>query len=155
MTDHSKAHDAHSSHRQVFWRDWCFWVALLLGPLCWFTMKILGLKAQSSGITWQVVLWTGLIYPVLEEFVFRGGIQLELYKHSVFRNTIGSVSVANIITSLVFAAFHLINQPPLWAAAVFFPSLAFGWARDRYHHVRASIVLHCFYNVGFILLFST
>lgn len=117
-------------------------------------MIVLGVKTHYSNIAWQALLWIGLIYPVLEELVFRGGMQVELIKHSVFRKTIVGVSLANIITSLVFAAFHLINQPPLWAAAVFFPSLVFGWARDRYQHVKASIALHCFYNVGFTLLFS-
>lgn len=117
-------------------------------------MIALGVNTRNVGVAWQTLLWIGLIYPVLEELVFRGGVQAELYNYAVFRKTIASVSQANIVTSLVFATSHLINQPPLWAAAVFFPSLVFGWARDRYQHVKASIALHCFYNVGFILLFS-
>jgi len=100
------------------------------------------------------VLLLVVIYPILEEFVFRGGVQRYLYEKPSLRQSLLGLSLANVITSMLFAAIHLINQPPLWAALVFFPSLVFGWARDRYDHIVASIVLHGFYNAGFIYLFS-
>jgi len=63
------------------------------------------------------------------------------------------ISMANVVTSLLFASLHLISQPPLWAALVFVPSLVFGWARDRYITVVPSIILHVVYNAGFAWLF--
>ena len=63
-------------------------------------------------------------------------------------------SLANLVTSVFFAAMHLFNQPPLWAASIFVPSLIFGWMRDRYLTIHASTLLHMSYNAGFIVLFS-
>jgi membrane protease YdiL (CAAX protease family) len=64
-----------------------------------------------------------------------------------------SISGANLITSFLFAAAHLLHQSPLWASLVFFPSLIFGWAREKYDSIVPSIVLHSFYNAGFVWLF--
>ena len=70
------------------------------------------------------------------------------------QRSVSGISLANIITSVLFAAMHLINQPPLWAASVFFPSLAFGWLRDRYLNIHSSIALHMAYNAGFVWFYS-
>ncbi|MDG1783128.1 MAG: CPBP family glutamic-type intramembrane protease, partial [Porticoccaceae bacterium] len=61
-------------------------------------------------------------------------------------------SLANVLTSLLFVAVHLINHPPLWALAVFGPSLVFGYSQERYNHLVAPIILHCSYNAGYFLL---
>jgi membrane protease YdiL (CAAX protease family) len=95
-----------------------------------------------------------LIYPVLEETVFRGGLQSALLTRSVFRTRAGPVSLANVLTSIVFAAAHLFRQPPLWAALVLLPSLVFGWSRERYNSIVPSTLLHMIYNAGFVWLFT-
>ena len=100
------------------------------------------------------LFWVALAYPILEEYVFRGGLQAFLFERPPLQRAIAGISAANVITSALFAAVHLINQPPLWAALVFFPSLVFGWMRDRYGHIYASVLLHCFYNAGFVWFFS-
>lgn len=109
-------------------------------------------KGASAPVTSVLII---LIYPVLEEYVFRGGIQTALFQRTNLCRSIAGISAANIITSILFATAHLINQPPLWAALVFLPSLVFGWMRDRYRHIHACIVLHVTYNAGFFLLFSS
>jgi len=118
-------------------------------------MSTLGLPLRTSGpAPWQALLWIGLIYPVLEEYVFRGGLQAALYNNTRLSGSWLGISCANIATSVFFAAVHLINQPPVWAMLVFFPSLVFGWMRDRYEGLHACIILHAIYNTGFVWFFS-
>jgi membrane protease YdiL (CAAX protease family) len=100
-----------------------------------------------------VFLLPVLVYPVLEEIVFRGLIQ-ELVHDYLSKATLGPVSIANLLTSLLFTGMHFVYHPPLWAALVFFPSLVFGFFKDRTKGLTAPIVLHVFYNAGFLWLFS-
>jgi membrane protease YdiL (CAAX protease family) len=46
---------------------------------------------------------------------------------------------------------HFINHPPFWALAVFFPSLVFGYFRDRCDSVVPAITLHILYNFGYFV----
>ena len=94
-----------------------------------------------------------LAYPVLEEVVFRGLVQ-GVFAQYVPGRLLGPVTRANALTSLVFAASHLLYHAPLWAALIVVPSLVFGWARERYASLIAPILLHVWYNLGFFLLFS-
>jgi len=95
-----------------------------------------------------------LVSPLLEEFIFRGGLQAWLYEKPRLRQTpLINISYANLITSVVFAAFHLYSQPPLWALSILVPSLIFGWARDKTGSFLPSVVLHAWYNLGFVALF--
>lgn len=114
-----------------------------------------GLPVRSaSEPPWHALLWIAAVYPVLEEYVFRGGLQATLYRNTRMSWSWLGISAANVTTSIVFAAMHLISQPPAWAMLVFFPSLVFGWVRDRYDRLQASIVLHVVYNAGFVWFFS-
>ncbi len=45
------------------------------------------------------------------------------------------------------------SHGPLWAALVFFPSLVFGFFKDRTKHLVAPVILHVFYNAGYFWLF--
>lgn len=130
-----------------------FQVALLLGPVVWF---LLGFLVPPAGrvTTLQIVAMVVFVYPVLEELAFRGFLQSWLFEKPCFaRQSVPGISNANLLVSLVFAATHLWNQPPLWAAAVFVPSLVFGYFRDRYNQVWPSVILHCWYNAGFVFFF--
>lgn len=113
-----------------------------------------GMPLRNGPPPLKTLMWAAILYPVLEEYVFRGGLQAALFDRANLRQSLLGISIANVITSTVFAALHLINQPPLWAALVFLPSLVFGWMRDRYSNIHASIVLHIAYNAGFIGLYS-
>lgn len=121
--------------------------------MCWILMWVCGVAGKPSTNLLVDLLWVALIYPLLEEVVFRGGLQPGLFARGCLHRSIAGISAANIITSVLFAALHLFNQPALWAALIFFPSLVFGWARDRYGNITASIVLHMFYNAGFVSIF--
>ena len=104
-------------------------------------------------LTPLVFLLPVLVYPVLEEIVFRGLIQ-ELVHEYLSKASLGPVSVANLLTSFLFTGVHFFYHPPLWAALVFFPSLVFGFFKDRTQGLMAPIILHVFYNAGFLWLFS-
>lgn len=137
---------------RAFWRDAVFYVALVAGPVCWLAMSLAKMPLNGPP-AWLVLLKLALLVPILEEIVFRGGLQGFLISKPAFSKSWFGLSVANIVTSVIFAAMHLIYNPPVWAMLVFIPSLVFGWARDRYNSIIPSIILHAVYNAGFVYLF--
>ncbi|MCF6219105.1 MAG: JDVT-CTERM system glutamic-type intramembrane protease [Gammaproteobacteria bacterium] len=134
-------------------RDRWFWLALLLGPL------VSGLLLQDRGpvvataLTWQSLLWLVLLYPVLEEWLFRGVIQRQLIRCRSARLSILGFTAANGVTSLLFVTAHMVVQPFLWALLVIFPSLVFGWFRDRYNSILPGVILHACYNFAYFTIF--
>ena len=137
-------------------RDWTFHAALLAALLFWALLYAF----TTPDIHWDwplrapwLFLWPALFYPVLEEIIFRGLVQDLAHRHLRAWRW-GPISHANLYTSLLFTALHFIHQPPLWAAAVIFPSLVFGYFKDKYHGLTAPILLHVFYNAGFFWLFA-
>lgn len=138
-------------------RDKAFIAAAVAAPLTWFLLW----QWRAPVIDWGWPLQTPgrylllvVIYPLLEEYVFRGGLQPWLARYSANRCAWRGVSRANVLTSILFSALHLFAHTPLWALAVFIPSLIFGFFRDRYASIQPSVVLHVFYNAGFFLLFK-
>ena len=91
-----------------------------------------------------------LFYPVIEEMSFRGVIQGVLRHGTVWRHGWRGITWANLLTSSLFAAVHTIYYSPSWAILIFFPSLVFGYFRDRTGSVGVSIFLHMFYNFCFL-----
>jgi membrane protease YdiL (CAAX protease family) len=131
-------------------KDLQFYLALALGLLVVWMLSLLASPAPQPG--WEKgwrYLQLLLLYPVLEEVLFRGLLQGALIKR--ISGGLGAVSHANLVTSLIFATAHLYSHPLAWAAATFAPSLLFGYFRDRYRHVLPAILLHVFYNSAFFL----
>ena len=134
-------------------RDPQFYFAIIIGVVVvWGGSRVL----QSSVIPVQLQPWILfqfiLLFPLLEELLFRGLLQGSIARR--LPGKLGPLSRANIITSVLFVLAHLINQPPLWAVAVFIPSLVFGYFRDRYNHLLPSSLLHIIYNSAYYLLFN-
>ena len=133
-----------------------FRVALAAGPLCWLGLFFILQPSLQWGwplLAPTVFLLPVLVYPVLEEIVFRGLIQ-ELVHDYLSKKSLGPVTIANLLTSILFTGLHFLYHPPLWAALVFFPSLVFGFFKERTRGLAAPISLHVFYNAGFLWLFS-
>ena len=125
---------------------------MLLGPCVWLLLWFIVGKPSSGSVSMQVLLYGVVLYPVLEELAFRGFIQTWLREKTFFRTQmLFGITRANLIASFLFAALHLFSQPPIWAAMIFAPSLVFGYLRDRYEAVSPSIILHAWYNLGFLL----
>jgi len=141
--------------RALLWKDPLFLLAMAAGPACWLVLSFILQPAVQWGwpllLPWQFLLPV-LVYPVAEELVFRGLIQ-ELLHEYLGSGRLGPLSVSNLLTSSLFAGLHFIYHPPLWAALVFFPSLVFGFFKERTAALAAPIILHAFYNSGFIWMF--
>ena len=135
--------------------DWQLWAAFMAAPLIWSGLYLvfnpLITLRWSLDYPW-LFLQLVLVIPILEELVFRGLVQEYIYQHTKIRW--GLLSVANLITSLLFTVMHFLFHAPLWAVAVIFPSLVFGYFRERHVSLVTPIILHIFYNLGYFLLFS-
>jgi membrane protease YdiL (CAAX protease family) len=121
-------------------------ILLLLAPFPIWTY-LYSINGTSYGYSLEFFLTFALLYPYVEEIVFRGLIQPALGKKLPGSNAI--ISNANIVTSLLFSSAHLINHSPLWALATFIPSLIYGYSMDRYKTLYAPTILHCVYNAGY------
>ncbi len=137
-----------------WWSDPRYAALAIAGPLVWMALAV-ALVPTPAALPAPAILLRGvLVAPVLEELVFRGLLQRALLERSALARTFAGISGANALASLAFAAAHLWSQPPLAAAAVLVPSLAFGWCRDRYASVVPGTVLHGWYNAGFLWLYA-
>jgi membrane protease YdiL (CAAX protease family) len=100
----------------------------------------------------NVLLFLIVFYPVVEEFAFRGVIQEYIASKTKQYPSFFYLTVANIVTSVLFVLMHFIHHTPLWAMLVFIPSLIFGYFKEQYRHIGASIFLHMFYNACSLFL---
>lgn len=142
--------------QHILWRDRLFLAALLVGIVTWLILYFL--LQPIVQWNWPLVrpwqfLSLVLLYPIVEEIAFRGLLQ-ELLRDYVSRRSLGPLTIANLLTSVLFAGLHFIYHAPLLAALVFFPSLVFGFFKDRTRRLLAPIILHVFYNAGYFWLFS-
>lgn len=87
-----------------------------------------------------------VFYPVIEELAFRGVIQEYIASKTKQYPSFLFLTVANIMTSVLFVLMHFVHHTPVWALLVFVPSLIFGYFKDQYNHIAPSIFLHMFYN---------
>jgi len=132
-------------------KDPHFLLAVLLGPVVWVVLWLF-VRGAGGSLTLLWLINGVLLYPLLEELAFRGFLQGWLLERERMRRQFVGITLANVITSALFAMAHLINQPPLWAASVVFPSLVFGYFRDRHQSIVPSFLLHAWYNAGFFLV---
>ena len=93
-----------------------------------------------------------VFYPVVEELAFRGVIQEFIASKTKRYPSLFNMTVANIVTSILFVMMHFVHHAPLWALLVFVPSLIFGYFKEQYRHVGASIALHMVYNACSLFL---
>jgi len=132
-------------------------MAVVSAPVVWAIMTSWAPSTWIPGWTLAEpgrLFMVALVYPVLEEMLFRGLLQGWLWHRPWGRKSCGPVSRANLFTSLLFAALHGMTHPPLMAVAVLLPSLVFGWFRDRDGRLRIPVALHGYYNGGYFLIFG-
>ena len=137
----------------ALWRDSRWWSLAAAGALvAALVVTVSGADPRASlpQGTWQ---WLGVLIwqPLWEEVLFRGMVQGQLLKSGWGRSGWRGLSTANLVASLAFTAMHFLYHPPLWAASVLLPSLAFGWLRDRYSNTWPCIITHVLYNGAFFL----
>lgn len=150
------------SVKQKILSDWQFGAALAAAPFAWGVMAWTfppGFHIDRALSEPGLFLMLAIIYPVLEEMVFRGALQGWLRERSWGLRRFGLLTIANMLTSVVFTSLHFFAHPPLAAMLVFAPSLIFGYFRDRtdgdqMYGLGAPIALHCWYNTGYFIIFG-
>jgi len=136
-------------------QDWQFYLCLTLGPVSWWLISSALPVRDDLGqslMPWHQLALIILVYPILEEIVFRGLLQEFLAKRIRYQYRL--LTMANVVTSLSFVLAHLIYNDWIWALLIFFPSLVFGYMKERHQSLISPIILHSFYNAGFVWLFS-
>jgi membrane protease YdiL (CAAX protease family) len=93
-----------------------------------------------------------LIFPVLEEIVFRGLIQDYLSNKTTGWDSFLGITWANWLTTLLFCVTHLVTRSMLVASLVIVPSLLLGALRDRGFSIKALAAIHLYWNGGVYLL---
>lgn len=111
-------------------------------------LAILPLPDLFSLLTIQILL---VAFP--EEFFFRGYLQSILAgrfpKKIRFLRPLGIEATWAIpLASLLFAASHSFITLRWWHFAIFFPSLVFGWLREKTGGLVAPILFHALCNVA-------
>ena len=138
----------------AFYRSPVFLSALAMGGAVWLVLTLLAIVQplpwlQIFSLPFLVaVLWQ----PTVEELLFRGCLQGWLFTHGWGRQSFVGISVANLLTSIVFSGAHIATHSLPWALSTLFPSLLFGVLRDRSGSVLPPLALHIIYNAGYFLL---
>lgn len=88
------------------------------------------------------------VYPVVEEIVFRGWL-LDWWGRAFGRRQVWILTLANLATSVLFAATHLLTRDSITAVGVFVPSLVLGLLYERTRSLAWCIVVHALWNAAF------
>jgi membrane protease YdiL (CAAX protease family) len=91
-----------------------------------------------------------LAAPLLEELVFRAGLQEALLRRSAGRSDSAALAV-NALTALAFAAAHAARQPAATAALTFLPALLIGALYQQQRRVLPCIAVHALFNAVWLL----
>lgn len=104
---------------------------------------------------WALLAPYHLFYVAIpEEFFYRGYFQRRLSEALPHRWTLlgARIGWSLPITCLYFAFGHSVVTFRWWHFAIFFPSLAFGWLRERTNHTLPGAFFHAWCNVTVALL---
>ena len=117
----------------------------------------LGARPVAPQIHWRFAQDAAtqiLVIACPEEIFFRGYMQTRLNDLFVRRaRVLGTpLSASVLVTSALFALGHFVIHPDPSRLAVFFPSLLFGWLRERSGSVVASGLFHGLCNVTILIL---
>lgn len=142
--------------RQVpgFYRSPIFLSCLAVGAAFW---GVLPLLVAVQPLPWHRILSLAFLLavvwqPIIEELLFRGCLQGFLSIREWGQRCLVGLSIANLLTSVLFTGAHLATHSLFWASLTLFPSLLFGVLRDRSGSVFPPIVLHIIYNAGYFML---
>ena len=137
------------------WPADAHWALAVLGAVpVWIVLAWMVGPSMFQPRGWAGWLGLVLLWPLMEELLFRGLLQGQLLRLSQRLGKprrIGPVTWANALTTLAFVALHLSAQPLAWALAVALPSLVFGHLRERFASVWPAVGLHMVYNAGFVV----
>lgn len=87
-----------------------------------------------------------LVAAVLEEAVFRAGLQQWLMERRWGAWRWGRVTAANAVSAVVFALAHGLSRSWLLALGVTGPALLLGWLYERRQSLAACVAVHALMN---------
>jgi CAAX protease family protein len=128
---------------------WFWWTCALAAPPVAFLVAAAGYPMATADPARDLTMLA--LWSVLEEIVFRGLLQPALARAFERRQMpMGSTPLtpANLVASVLFAAFHLWRHPRAVALGVFPVSLLYGKARELSGHWWPAAVLHLGFNVA-------
>ena len=131
------------------------WV--IFAPLMVFLIWLIAGFPQTLGQAWSVrtLVQLGVIIPICEEVVFRGLIQHELASYQRFRtDVLLGLSGANLISSVLYAFLYTVFLSTPLAFSMVIPALIYGHIYHRKRSLIYPIILHAWYNVNGILIYS-
>ena len=124
------------------------------------TIRLPAPRRAAAALRWS--LWLGLIAvawflspritallmvaPLLEELLFRGGIQEALLRSGV------KPLVANLVATLAFAMLHGVTRSWPLAVAVVVPSIVLGLVYQRGRRVTPVVALHSAMNLLWVAI---
>jgi len=119
-------------------------------------LPLLGaLAALAAATLMPAPLWTLLFFaPVIEEVVFRSGLQDSLLRLGGPRDARAAL-VANMVTALAFAAAHALAHSGALAWLTLLPSLLIGWVYQGQRRLDLCIALHLLFNATWLLWAGT
>lgn len=88
--------------------------------------------------------------PLLEELIFRRGLQEALLRRSPPATRQGAF-FANVITATLFALCHLALQPGALSALTLFPALAIGGLYQRTRRLTPCVAAHAAMNAAWLV----
>ena len=123
--------------------------SILTGLLLWWWLPA-GFARSVAADPWRLASML-LLYPLVEEWVFRGVLQGALLERAWGRQHRLGISQANLLTSMAFMLLHLVNHPPLRAFSIMVPSLVLGHFRERHDSLLPPMLLHSFFNLTYVV----
>ena len=121
----------------------------------WIVLYFISPPEDSRNWLLAAPVWylkLALLYPFLEELVFRGLVQSQVFRF-LRKNKLGLFTLSNVLASLVFCGFHMFTHNPVWVGLLIIPSLYFGFLKDKYHSLKQPVLMHAFFNAGYFLIF--
>jgi hypothetical protein len=106
------------------------------------------LAAASVPAHWLLLV---AFAPVVEETVFRAGLQETLLRRLPTRRAPGALGV-NVVTALAFAAAHVALHPGVLAGLTGLPALLIGRVYQQHRRLAPCIALHALCNATWLLL---
>jgi membrane protease YdiL (CAAX protease family) len=126
-------------------------LAAVIAPLLvWPWIPLWEDSILEEGLPGATVLCVSI--AVLEEVLFRGGLQGWLLTRASFRKNSFRFSRANWLTSLIFAAAHVWQHPFALVPGYLAVSLMLGYFRERYNAILVPVALHAWYNLALLFL---
>jgi len=128
---------------------WFWWACALAALPVAFVVAAAGHPIATPDPPRDLAMLT--LWSVLEEIVFRGLLQPALaraFARGSGRAGGSPLSLANVVTSTLFAAFHLWRHPLAVALGVFPVSLVYGRARELSGHWWPAALLHVGFNAA-------